>query len=186
MRGQGVKNKLPTLELKLLSSVNGLFLTGACIVKEPKYFITWNLFLFRCRLFLVKQRAGDMKLQFDSRDFHSNYKHKLSEFDVLKSTFLLYITVPYPNVFLLCQNNLSIQKVRTKTSWMLSPTKSDCDPRDAVGTKSTSAQLFSTCYLYSPSHHITTTFFVFLVLLEMNLNNLYRILQFIWNKTVII
>ena len=34
LRGQGVKNKLPTLELKLLSSVNGLFLTGACIVKE--------------------------------------------------------------------------------------------------------------------------------------------------------
>ena len=40
LRGQGVKNKLPTLELKLLSSVNGLFLTGACIVKELKYFIT--------------------------------------------------------------------------------------------------------------------------------------------------
>ena len=38
LRGQGVKNKLPTLELKLLSSVNGLFLTGACIVKAEIFY----------------------------------------------------------------------------------------------------------------------------------------------------
>ena len=38
LRGQGVKNKLLTLELKLLSSVNGLFLTGACIVKAEIFY----------------------------------------------------------------------------------------------------------------------------------------------------
>ena len=49
LRGQGVKNKLPTLELKLFSSVNGLFLTGTYIYRESKIF--YNIkFIFECRL----------------------------------------------------------------------------------------------------------------------------------------
>ena len=142
MRGQGVKNKLPTLELKLLSSVNGLFLTGACIVKA-EIFYNINFISNGTDSYVV-----DYILFIRNKCIYTNCP---TIFWIIVHTSIF--------VWYLWYKNLPTINIVHST-----PTKTDFDPRDAVGSKRTSAQLFSTCYLYSPSHHIANYILCLLLL----------------------
>ena len=136
LRGQGVKNKLLTLELKLLSSVNGLFLTGACIVKAE---IFYNINFISNG---TDSCVVDYILFIRNKCIHTNF----------------FFNVVFPLFDIYGKNLPTINIVHS------TPTKTDFDPRDAVGSKRTSAQLFSTCYLYSPSHHIANYILCLLLL----------------------